>query len=184
MLDEHELGNYIDSRFTRELFRLETLDNYDVASNGDEYRRYVGGEVAPDPERKMPWMEHIRGEVARGAHTYRVHVVRSPLNDYLRFECEWDYVYNARAGEHIRILDLAERPRPANLLDEDYWLIDGRDVLRMHYDDDGRYVGAEIAPEEALSRYLAAMDAAWSGAVDFADYWKAHPGYWRDPTAV
>ncbi len=182
MLDEHELGDYIDSRFTRVLFRLETLDLYDVGSNGDEYQRYVAGGVKPDPEQKKPWMEHIRGEVARGAHTYRVHVVRSPLNDYLRFECEWGYVYNARAGEHIRILDLAERPRPADLLDEDFWLIDDLEVLRMHYDDDGRYVGAEVTAEETLPRYLAAKDAAWSGAVDFAEYWKAHPEYWRDPS--
>ncbi|MGH3824952.1 MAG: DUF6879 family protein [Pseudonocardiaceae bacterium] len=184
MLDEQELGDYIDRRFTRVLFRLETLDLYDVASDRDEYRRYVAGEMKPDPERKKPWMEVICSEVARGLHTYRVHVVRSPLNDYLRFECEWGYVYNAQAGEHIRILDLAERPRPADLLDEDFWLIDEREVLRMHYSEDGQYVGAEVAPEEMLSRYLACKDAAWSGAVDFADYWKEHPGYWRDPSAA
>jgi hypothetical protein len=184
MLDEKELGEYIDSRFTRALFRLETLDLYDVASNGDEYRRYVAGETKPNLERNSAWMEVIRSEVARGLHTYRVHVVRSPLNDYLRFECEWGYVYNARAGEHIRILDLAERPRPAGLLDEDFWLIDEREVLRMHYSDEGKYVGAEVAPEEVLPRYLACKEAAWSGAVDFADYWKAHPGYWRDPSAA
>jgi hypothetical protein len=184
MLDEQALGDYIDSRFTRNLFRLETLDLYDVSSNGDEYLRYVAGEVKPNLERKKPWMEHIRGEVARGAHTYRVHVVCSPLNDYLRFECEWGYVYNARAGEHIRILDLAELPRPADLLDEDFWLIEDREVLRMHYSDDGKYVGAEVASEELLPRYLAAKEAAWSGAVDFADYWKAHPEYWRDPSAA
>lgn len=184
MLDEQELGDYIDSRFTRVLFRLETLDLYDVTSNDDEYRRYLSGEVKPNPERKEPWMEHIRGEVSRGLHTYRVHVVRSPLNDYLRFECEWGYVYNARAGEHIRILDLAERLTPADLLDEDFWLIDEREVLRMHYDSEGRYGGAEIAPQEVLPRYLAAKEAAWSGAVDFSDYWKAHPGYWRDLSVV
>jgi hypothetical protein len=54
----------------------------------------------------------------------------------------------------------------------------------MHYDAEGRYVGAEIAPEETLPRYLAAKDAAWSTGVDFADYWKAHPEYWRDPSAA
>jgi len=184
MLDEQGLGDYIDSRFTRNLFRLETLDLYNVNSERDEYRRYVAGETKPNYEHKKVWMEQIRGEVAHGAHTYRVHVVRSPLSDYLRFECEWGYVYNARAGERIRILDLAERPRPADLVDEDFWLIDEREVLRMHYDAEGRYVGAEVAPGEMLPRYLAAKDAAWSGAVDFADYWKAHQGYWRDPSVV
>lgn len=184
MLNEQELGDYIDSRFTRNLFRLEILDLYDVKGERDEYRQYVAGAIRPDPERKKRWMEQIRSEVARGAHTYRVHVVRSPLNDYLRFEFEWGYVYNARAGEHIRILDLAERPRPADLLDEDFWLIDEREVLRMHYDSEGRYVGAEVAPEEMLPRYLAAKDVVWSGAVDFADYWKTHERYWRDPSVV
>ena len=63
-------------------------------------------------------------------------------------------------------------------------LIDDREVLRMHYSDDGKYVGAEVAPEEMLPRYLACKNAAWSSALDFADYWKAHPGYWRDPSAA
>ena len=143
MLDEQQLGEYIDSRSPRVLFRLETLDLYDVASNGDEYQRYVSGGTRPNPERN-----------------------------------------NARAGEHIRILDLAEPPRPADLIDEDFWLIDEREVLRMHNSQDGKYVGAELAPDEMLPRYLAAKDAAWSGAVDFADYWNAHPEYWRDPTAA
>ena len=54
MLDEQALGDYIDSRFTRNLFRLETLDLYDVSSNGDEYRRYVAGEEKPNSERNKP----------------------------------------------------------------------------------------------------------------------------------
>lgn len=45
-------------------------------------------------------------------------------------------------------------------------------------------INATVAPDEVLPRYLAAKEAAWSGAVDFADYWKAHPGYWRDPSAA
>lgn len=151
MFDEKGLGDYINDHFTRSLFRLETLELYDVSSNGDEFRRYVAGAPGPDPERKRSWMEHIRSEVARGLHTCRVHVVRSPLNDYLRFECEWGYLYNARAGEHIRILDLAESERPAELLDEDFWLIDDRDVLRMQYDSTGHFVGADIAHEHDIA---------------------------------
>jgi hypothetical protein len=32
-------------------------------------------------------------------------VVTSPLSDYLEYEFAWVYVFNARAGEDIRILD-------------------------------------------------------------------------------
>jgi len=184
MLDEQQLGDYIDRHFTRELFRLETLDRYDVGSNGDDYERYVAGQPGPTMSRKGPWMDQIRGEVARGLHTYRVHVVRSPLTDYLRFEFEWGYTYNAEAGEHIRILDLAEQARPADLIDEDFWLIDNERVLRMAYDPAGQYLGADLAPETAVQRYRAASKAAWSAAVPFDDYWHAHPQYRRDRRAA
>jgi hypothetical protein len=51
-------------------------------------------------------------------------VLTSPLSEYLRYECEWGYLPNAAAGEDIRILDLAEKPRPDGLISEDFWLMD------------------------------------------------------------
>ena len=184
MLDERELGDYIDRHFTDRLFRLETLPRYETGSDGNDLARYLAGEPGPDMARKGLWMEQIRSEVARGLHTYRVHVVRSPLTDYLRFEFEWGYTYNAQAGEHIRVLDLAERRRPAPLLDEDFWLIGEDRAVRMHYDAAGRYLGADIVPPADLQRYRDARDAAWSAAVPFTDYWQAHPQYWRDRLAA
>jgi hypothetical protein len=184
MLDEEQLGSHIDRHFTRTLFRLETLDHYAVDSDGDDFRRYLNGEPGPDLDRKGPWMEHIRDEVARGLHTYRVHVVDGPLTDYLRFEFEWGYAYNSAAGEHIRILDLSEQPRPDGLIDEDFWLIDEEQAIRMHYDSAGRYLGAAVAPSSLAPRYRTARDTAWSVAVPFTDYWHAHPQYWRDHPAA
>lgn len=180
MLDEQQLGDYIDAHFTSTLFRLETLDRYDVGSDGGDLARYLAGEPGPDMARKGPWMEQIRSEVARGLHTYRVHVVRGPLTGYLRFEFEWGYAYNARAGEHIRILDLTERPAPAALASEDFWLIGHDHAIAMRYDPDGRFTGAELAPANAVPRYRAARDAAWAAAAPFAAWWDAHPQYWRD----
>jgi hypothetical protein len=192
MWDERQLGEYIDAHFTSELFRLETLPHYEVAGDGGDLARYLAGEPGPDMTRKGPWLDVIRGEVARGLHTYRVHVVNGPLSDYLRFEFEWGYTYNEQAGEHIRILDLAERPRPDALVDEDFWLIAGRPergepdrVAKMHYDDAGRFLGAELAADEAeVARYRQAREAAWSAAVPFRDYWQAHPQYWRTHRAA
>jgi hypothetical protein len=180
MLDERQLGEYIDTHFTSDLFRLETLARYDVGTDGGDFTRYLAGDPGPDMARKGPWMDQIRREVASGLHTYRVHVVHSPLSEYLRFECEWGYTFNAEAGEHIRILDLSQQRRPAALIDEDFWLIDDSRGARMHYDTSGRFLGAEIILGTDLARYQEARDAAWTTAVPFADFWQAHPQYWRD----
>ncbi|NKE57872.1 hypothetical protein FXN61_13935 [Lentzea sp. PSKA42] len=184
MLDENELGAYIDQHFTSTLFRMETLDLYDVSSNGDDFRRYLDGEPGPDMSRKGKWLDHIRNEVVRGLHTYRVHVVHGPLTDYLRYEFEWDYVHNAAAGEHIRILDLTEQSSPEGLVADDFWLIGEDHAVVMHYDDEGRFQHGRIVPEGQLVEYRQARDAAWSAAVPFTDYWREHPQYWRDSPAI
>lgn len=180
MLNEQQLGDYIDRYFESTLFRLETLDRYDVDSNGGDLDRYLDGEPGPDMARKGPWMDQIRGEVARGLHTYRVHVVRGPLSPFLRFEFEWGYVFNEAAGEHVRILDLAEQEAPPALALEDFWLIGDDRAVRMHYDPDSRFLGAEIVPRIEVLRYRTARDAAWETAVPFADYWATHPQYHRE----
>lgn len=174
--DPAELGRFIDQRAVRDLFRLETLDRYDVASDGGDFARYLAGEPGPDMERKGPFLAALRADQARGLVTRRVHVVRSPLTPYLRYEMEWGYTHNA-AYEDIRILDLAEVPEPAGLSDHDFWLIDGREVAIMAYDGEGCYLGFVAAPAD--SRFLAARDAAWGAGVPFAAYWHAHRQYWR-----
>jgi hypothetical protein len=182
MLNEQELGEFIDANFTSTLFRLETLDRYDVSSEADDYRRYLGGQ--PGPLDKQAWMDVIRGEVARGLHTYRVHVVRSPLTDYLRYEFEWNYVFNAEAGEHIRIIDTAEQRKPDEVPHEDFWLIGDEHLVLMHYDPEGRFLGASLGAPEIVPRYIAVRDAAWSAGIDFTVYWRRHPQYHRDRSAA
>ncbi|MGC4959732.1 DUF6879 family protein [Actinomadura citrea] len=184
VLDEQQLGAFIDGRFTSELFRLETLDHYEVGGDGDDLAAYIQGRPGPDMARKGPWLDVIRSEVERGLHTYRVHVVRSPLTPYLRFEMEWGYRHNAAAGEHIGIVDLAEQDAPEGLVDRDFWLIAGDGgpdrVVVMDYDDAGRFRGARVAPDAEVDRYRRARAAAWDAAVPFGQYWRSHPQFWRD----
>lgn len=184
MLDEQQLGSFIDSHYTRTLFRLETLPQYLVESDGDDFRRYVEGLPGPTMSRKQPWMDVLRAEHERGLYQHRVHVWRSPLTDYLRFECEWAYAYNAPVGEDIRVLDTAEQPKPAAVIDEDFWLVDDAYVAKMHYDPEGRFLGGSIAQPGELQRYREARDAAWAVAVPFFDYWNQHREYWRDAPAA
>ncbi|MGH3696822.1 MAG: DUF6879 family protein [Pseudonocardiaceae bacterium] len=176
--DLEELGALLDAR-RRTLFRLETLDVYEVASDGSDYRRYLDGEPEPEWQRKQPWMDELRAERDSGYYRHRVHVLRTPLGPYLRYECEWGYAYNVQVGEDIRILDLAETPEPPGLVDHDFWLVDGDLVVLMHYDDAGQFLGGEALPPIETPRYVAARDAAWVAATPFELWWAARPQYHR-----
>ncbi len=182
MLDEAALNELLDLA-EHDLFRLETLDLYEVRTDGSDYDRYLRGEPGPDMARKRPWMDRLAADVAKGLRNYRVHVLRSPLSPYLRYECEWGYAYNVTAGEKTRILDLAEVPPPSGLIQEDFWLLDDAFVVRMYYQA-SRFIGAERLPPSDLDRYRAARDAAWQGAVPFEEYWEAHREFWRDRQAT
>jgi len=180
LLDERQLAEYIDKHFTSTLFRLETLDSYGVPAEDDDFRRYLAGQPGPS----STWPDVIRDEVARGLHTYRVHVVRSPLTDYLRYEFDWAYAANTAAGEHIRIIDTAEQRKPSVVPDQDFWLIGNEHLVLMHYNSDGTFRAASIGAPELIPRYIAARDAAWSAGEDFTEYWRRHPQYHRDRSAA
>lgn len=174
--DLNVLGELIDSA-EHSIFRLETLDRYDVESDGGDFERYVNGEDGPDMARRAAWHATLQGYRDRGVAVTRVHVVRSPLSDYLRYEFDWGYAYNL-AYEGIRILDLAHRIETAAIgrfpaaLEGlgDFWLVDGSAVAVMHYDEAGRYLGFDAAPDEDVPRYASAANAAWVAAVPFTDY--------------
>jgi hypothetical protein len=184
VLTEAELDEFIDARLTRSAFRLELLDRYDVETDGGDLARYLHGEPAPAPEREH-WLDRLRREHQAGILNHRVHVLSTPLTDYLRYECEWGYLLTSAAGEEVRILDLAERPAPRNLLDHDFWLIDDRHAVRMHYDEHGRFIGADPVDDGAhLARYQRARDAAVAAAEPFGTWWSRHPEEWRKNRAA
>jgi len=136
---------------------------------------YLAGEPGPDPVSLERALRVVRADAAKGVQSRKVHVLTSPLSDYLRFECEWGFAYSGPAGQHTRILDLAERPRPTALVDHDFYLVDDERVLRMHYDGEGHFVGAEEVAAGLLPRYRAARDAAWAEGQPFEQWWAAHP---------
>ncbi|MEU7022455.1 DUF6879 family protein [Streptomyces sp. NPDC046203] len=154
-------------RFERTAFRLETLDTYDVEEERDEMARFFAGEDMGPEWDDNPW---VRSMTDQGKRVSRVHVLSSPLTDYLRYELA-AYPGNIKAGESIGIIDRAERT-VEGLSDHDFWLFDERDVYRMHYTDSGAFVGGELLPADRLPEYLAYRDAALSAATPFASYWE------------
>lgn len=187
MMSSTDLRAYLDARFTKTLFRLETLAAYEVPSEGSDFARYLAGESGPTPQRRQRWLDRLSGEVSHGLRRRRIHVVDLPLSDYLRFECEWSYALNPY--EDIRILELtAERPDLHRLVTEaggDFYLVDNEHVVRLHYTAENQPLGAEADSSPAVVvAYRHIADVLWSEAEPFKQWWAAHPQCHRDHRAA
>ncbi|QIQ04839.1 DUF6879 family protein [Streptomyces liangshanensis] len=168
MLSGEDFGRLFGA-FERTAFRLETLAEYDVEEERDEIARFLAGEDMGPGWDDNPW---VRSMTDKGKSVSRVHVLRSPLTAYLRYELA-AYPGNIRAGESVGIIDLAEQA-VAGLPDHDFWLFDDRDVYRMHYTPAGAFVGCELLPADRLTEYRGYRTLALAHAVPFASYWERH----------
>jgi hypothetical protein len=165
-LDGDEWWAFFDS-YQHEAFRLETLPVYTMAEEDEEYRNFLETgrlEVAEDD----PWLVRVRGYRASGRTIGRVHVIRKPITDYLRFEFAY-YARSAGAGEDVRILDLTGKPDPG-LPDQDFWMFDSARVVEMRYRADGTQIGRVLLESPDLDQYTRWRDLAVSLSVPFTEY--------------
>ena len=155
--------------FTRSAFRLELLPVYTMPGEADELRRFEAGEKPP-PDYHYGWLDTVPAARRAGKTISRVRVVRRPLTTYIRYEFEWGFVYNVKAGEDIRVLDLTDQSGP-DLPDHDFWLFDETIVVKLLYRPDGTQIGRELVQTPDLDAYRGWRDATWQAAVPFRDYW-------------
>ncbi|MFF4389428.1 DUF6879 family protein [Streptomyces sp. NPDC001552] len=156
-------------RFQHEAFRLETLDDYSGSGNVDAYRAFQAGQEQPEGY-NAGWVEELRGLKREGKRVYRVHVLKRPLTEYLRFELGWGYRTNMTGGEEFFILDVTDAPNPLDAF-PDFWLFDSQDTAVMRYDDAGRFLGADVLPPDEGAAYVAYREAALAHAEPFTDWW-------------
>lgn len=176
-MDLEELGSWIIDNHERDVFRLETLDRYFVDSDEADFRAYLAGAPAPDRAAKRGWLDWLAAAAAEGRTWRRVHIVRLPLTDYVRFEAEWCYLDNSAAGEQIRIIDLSETDIDLDYLHlDDYYIVDGRAAV-LGYDGEGRFLHARVVDNP--SRLIEARDTLWNAAEPFAQWWQRHPEHRR-----
>jgi hypothetical protein len=164
MLRGEDFGRLFES-FERDAFRLETLAVYDVDEDREEVERFLAGEPMPPGWAENPWVRAITG---RGKSMARVHVLRSPLSDYLRYELA-AYHGNVAAGEEVGIIDLS-RTAVSGLPDHDFWLFDDSEVYRMYYTPAGKFEGAELLPADRLSEYRRYREVAQANTLSLAEY--------------
>ncbi|MFF2377201.1 DUF6879 family protein [Streptomyces xiamenensis] len=159
--------------FSREAFRLETLDTYSIPRSERYLQAFLAGEPQPEDFAVNPWMATVRNATESGKRMYRVHIVRRPLTDYLRYELGWGYHRNAQAGEEFFILDTTERKNPLTGV-PDFWMFDEKTVAVMHYDASHAFVGAETLPVERADDFVGHRDLAMAHAEPFFSWWRRH----------
>lgn len=161
-------------RATRSVFRLETLQQYTVGAEEAAIEAFRRGD--PRPERSVrtsPWLARIATSTVAGVEWSRIHVVDEPLSEYVRYEVN-GYVESQAAGERIGIAPRGAA-RDLDGLRDDFWLFDAGTsdayAVLMSYDQDGRWLGADLTADTAvLADLVARRDVASRHAVPLNVY--------------
>lgn len=134
-----------------------------MASERERVRQFLAGE--PDAsDRPRAWLEMIGAATAEGRRFMRVRVVSLPLTDYSRYGL-WSAQFTNAAGEDIRYLP-RDQAKAEGLPDYDWWLFDSRKLALMTFDDDDRFLGAEIIEDPAVVvQHCYWRDVAWHRAI-------------------
>jgi hypothetical protein len=160
------------------VFRLETLQEYRGSGEDAWISAFNDGDPGPPPDPAQDdWEALVRAHRRAGRLMQRVHVVTEPLTDYMRFELTWAYAPNVAAGEDIRIVPVGpDRPWPADLPHEDFWLFDSSVLYAARYADDGYWLGVEsVTDPTAIVAACRWRDAALHLAQLWADYVATRP---------
>jgi hypothetical protein len=153
--------------FKREAWRLETLPVYRVPSEDGDIQDFLAGQQIDPQDYSSGYTEGLRKIREEGKSKGRVHIIRQPLTDYLRFEFMY-YDAHSRAGDDIRILDVTDRPNPLEGV-PDFWLFDRSEVVLMIYEADGTQTGRDLYDGDPAP-YIEYQRIALAESVPFREY--------------
>jgi hypothetical protein len=146
VLTEAALTEYLGT-FRSTAFRFETRDRYDSEVGRAAFQRYLAGE--PDDYRwHEPWVAMLRRDTEQGKRWQRVRIVSVPLSDWTRYAITVARL-SVGGGEDIRYLRRATAV-DLGLMPLDCWILDESILIRLHFDDDDVFRGAEVVPDAAV----------------------------------
>ncbi|WP_130799349.1 DUF6879 family protein [Streptomyces otsuchiensis] len=152
---------------TREAWRLETLPQYLVPQEAEEFSAFREGRSLT-PYTSSAYSERVSRQRSEGKQNGRVHIVSQPLSDYLRFEFSRYYRVHVEAGDSVRILDVTDRSNPLEGV-QDFWMFDQSEVVLMNYEPDGTQINREVF-EVDVSPFIEYQRIAIAQSVPFEEY--------------
>lgn len=155
--------------FATSAFRLETRQSYIADGEAVAFSEWRERGQLPDAADPLiaDWTKLVRGRVDGGAEMRRVHVVRHPMTDYVRFELALQQAYSVPAGEQLRVADAGLYPELARA--NDFWLLDDRVGVRLVYDDAGELTRLWRMSTDEVNAARSVRDAAWAAGTDLSE---------------
>ncbi|MFP5070955.1 DUF6879 family protein [Pseudonocardia nantongensis] len=155
-MSTEELGRMY-GRFTDYAWRYEGRDVYTVDGEQERIDAFLRSGVVPRKTRdNNGWIRIVEDVCARGASIGRVRAVGRPVTDYTRFEFA-AYPDNIAAGEDVQVIERQQLDRAWDSV-PDFWLFDDTTAFVQHFDEAGRFLGAErvdnVAPFLEIRRML------------------------------
>ena len=156
--------------FQSSAFRLETLDQYLVDQEAEEFAAWRESRpLAPATPETSPWLRRIADTTRLGKRWSRVHLVDLPLSEYLRFEFDGQAA-SVKAGEDVRVALRSAAPPLADLR-QDFWVFDDATAALMRYDSEGRWLGVDVtADHQVVRRCREQRDLALAHSVPLAEF--------------
>ena len=133
---------------TKETFRLELLDVYDVDEERESFEAFKkGGEITYD-NADREWLATLDKLGVRGVRMRRVHVATYPISDYIKYEVAIFAKWNR---EEIKLMDRADYAMITKPLEpQDFWLVDNTYLFLVDYDRGGKWLGFRQVEDEGL----------------------------------
>jgi hypothetical protein len=161
---DNEFSKYFEE-FNKSAFRLQTLSEYNVDEEKDEFSSFLSGEFKPSHE-DSEWISLIKKNTLEGKKMTQVLLIHSPLTPYMRYGLEWWWEDQAKAGADIRWILPENIEKMKNDLKQDFWIFDDATVFLMNYDKNGRFLGAIIEKDQKkIKEYLDIKDRAMKNSV-------------------
>lgn len=168
--------------YTIEAFRLEILPQYRVNGEWENFQEYLSsGKIIADPG-LGDYLRNTAQKINQGARHIRARVLDTPMNDYQRFETHVGYIPSAALGTDFYFIERANfktmlhNELGGNFAATDFWLFDKKDLVLMRYDEEGRFIGAELcADPKILQACLILRQCLMIDGYDLDTLLDAHP---------
>lgn len=170
MLDDKDFENLFIT-FQKSAFRWERLESYCVDSEAEDFKYYLDKNVCLANDCDDNWLKLAEEANTRGKIMQRVCLLPEKLGDYLRFEINCGYIYSAEQGEKIYFIPKKIAINLKNIPDYDFWLLDDKILVKMNYDNEGNFLGAEnINNEQEIQKSLMAKNLLLKNSLLFEEW--------------